>query len=60
MNQMLATIPEVCTILSVGRSTIYKRINAGELQIAKIGTRTLITLESVRALADRAIAQGKR
>lgn len=29
MKQLLATIPEVCSILSVQRSTIYKHINLG-------------------------------
>ena len=60
MKQLLATIPEVCSILSVQRSTIYKHINLGHLRVAKIGRRTLITLESVQALVDEATALEKR
>ncbi|MEO1656716.1 MAG: helix-turn-helix domain-containing protein [Pseudomonadota bacterium] len=38
--------------LSVGRSTVYKLISQGDLETTKIGTRTLVTTRSIKALAE--------
>jgi excisionase family DNA binding protein len=52
----LFTIPEVCRILAVGQTTIYKLIARGELTAVKIGNKTRsargtrITAKSVEVL----------
>lgn len=53
MERVLVTIDEAATALGVGRSTIYKLMNIGELIPAKIGRRSLLTAESVRAYAAK-------
>ncbi|MEE1876812.1 helix-turn-helix domain-containing protein [Altererythrobacter litoralis] len=50
MSPITLSIADTCTALSLSRSSIYKLINAGRLRTLKIGTRTLITVESIEAL----------
>ncbi|MBZ6381129.1 helix-turn-helix domain-containing protein [Sphingomonas sanguinis] len=50
-NKLLVTIMEAAALLSVGRSTIYKLINEGDLAVVKIGCSARITMASVRAVA---------
>lgn len=38
--------------LSLGRTSIYALIREGRLKAVKVGRRTLITTESIRALID--------
>lgn len=49
----LLTIPAACEQLSVGRSTLYKLANAGDIRFVKVGRKTLIPAESVRTYAER-------
>jgi len=44
----LLSIPAVARQLGIGRSTIYRMIWDGKLEVRKIGRRTMITAESVR------------
>ncbi|RYG56358.1 MAG: DNA-binding protein [Alphaproteobacteria bacterium] len=44
------TVNEACIALSVGRSSVYKLIQGGQLQAVKIGRNTRIPTSSVRAL----------
>lgn len=53
MNRKALRVNEVAEALSVGRTTIYKLINQGELQRVKIGATTLITASSVDNLLER-------
>lgn len=53
MERVLVTIEEAATALGVGRSTVYKLMNTGELTSAKIGRRSLLTAERVRAYAAK-------
>lgn len=48
-QRKLATIPDVCGQLSVGRSTVYGLIDDGTLRRVKIGARTLIPQADVDA-----------
>lgn len=43
------SILETCQTTSLGRSRIYQEIAAGKLAIVKVGRRTLITAEALRA-----------
>lgn len=52
MEPLLTTVNDAAQALSLGRTTIYVLINAGELETVKIGRRTLVTIASIRRLAE--------
>ena len=48
-NARLAySISEACNLLSIGRSTIYSAIKAGDLTSCKVGRRTLVTSDALK------------
>ncbi|WP_333473796.1 helix-turn-helix domain-containing protein [Sphingomonas radiodurans] len=47
-------IPEATRLTGIGRSKLYELIASGDIETAKIGTCTLITVASLRQLIDRA------
>lgn len=49
-----ASISDTAKSLGVGKTKVYQLIHAGRLDIIKIGRRTLVRAESIRALADGA------
>ncbi len=50
METVAASIKQTCQALGLGRTTVYQLIKAGRLRTTKIGSRTLVTVESVRAI----------
>lgn len=44
------TIAEACHAIGIGRSKLYELIGQGHVETRKIGSRTLIPAESLRAL----------
>ena len=44
------SIKEACQASSLGRTTIYNHISAGRLRAVRVGGRTIIPAESLRAL----------
>lgn len=44
------SISEACHAVGIGRSKLYELIGQGRLETRKIGSRTLIPAESLRAL----------
>lgn len=51
MTEPLAVpIPEAVRLSSIGRSSLYGKIRAGELPTIKMGRRTLISIDALRAL----------
>ena len=52
-DRLAYNIKEAAHALSLGRSTIYKLINTGELPSATIGTRRLIFSEDLEAFIQR-------
>ena len=44
------SVKEACAISSLGRTTLYAHIAAGRLQTRRIGGRTIIPADSLRAL----------
>ena len=50
-DKLLVNVMEAANLLSVGRSTIYKLMNSGDLKVVKIGCSARITVDSIRALA---------
>lgn len=53
MQRKTYKVNEVAGILGIGRTTIYKLINQGELQRIKLGASTLIAADSLDALLSR-------
>jgi excisionase family DNA binding protein len=46
------SIAEACKLTSVGRTTLYAAIKAGDLKIHKIGRRTLISANDLACWFD--------
>lgn len=44
------SIGEACRVSSIGRTTLYKLIGDGTLEVRKIGKRTLVLASSLREL----------
>jgi excisionase family DNA binding protein len=57
MEQLAVPIPAFTKALGIGRTKAYELIEAREVEAIKIGRRTLITVESIKALVDRAPRQ---
>ena len=47
-------IPEAMRLTGIGRSKLYELIASGDIETAKIGTCTLITVASLRQLIEKA------
>ncbi len=58
MSQLTITTAEFCRRLSIGRTKAYEIMASREVEVLKLGRRTLITVRSVEALLDRLVAQG--
>ena len=52
-ERLLRRIPQVQFVLSVGRSTVYDLINAGELETVHMGRAVRVTMDSVKAWFNR-------
>ena len=52
MEPLVLSINETAKTLGIGRSSVYALIKSGSLDAIKIGTRTLLTTESIRRLAQ--------
>jgi excisionase family DNA binding protein len=46
-SRRLLSLPEVCEILGVGRTTVFELVRSGALPSLKIGRRRLVTRMSV-------------
>jgi hypothetical protein len=49
----LASIPDACAFAGCGRSTLYLKAAAGELRLVKLGTKSLIDMDSLRGMLAR-------
>ncbi len=54
MIHLAISIKDAGHALGIGRSSIYKLIAEGKLAKIKLGRRSLIPTESIRALIERA------
>lgn len=50
METMAVSVKDAAKALSLGRTSIYALIKEGRLETVKLGRRTLIKVQSVRAL----------
>lgn len=51
-SKLAYTIAEACHAVGIGRSKLYELISQGRVETRKIGSRTIIPAESLRALAS--------
>lgn len=54
MDIITVSINDAARALGLGRTSVYVLINEGRLEARKLGRRTLVTTESIRALVDGA------
>jgi len=50
MDPVTVTVDDACKAIGIKRTKIYELINSGSLRIVKIGRRTLVKTDSIRAL----------
>ncbi len=58
-DPVLVSIIRASGIIGVGRTTIYVLMADGDLESVKIGSRRLITMQSIRRLADKLLTAAK-
>lgn len=49
VEKLTYTLKEAATVLGIGRTTLYKAITERRLRVIKLGSRTLIPSEDLRA-----------
>lgn len=49
---MAVRIREACRLTGIGRSKLYELIGAGEIEIVKVGTITLIPIHSLQSFLE--------
>jgi len=52
MDALLTSINEAAKALNLGRTSIYGLINEGKLETRKMGRRRLVTVASIKRLAE--------
>lgn len=58
IEHIAISILDAAKALGIGRSTTYELINDGKLHAIKLGRRTLVTVESIKALVGSAKVVG--
>jgi excisionase family DNA binding protein len=53
-DKLCYSIGDAAELLSVGRRTLYREIAAGRIATAKMGARTLVPAEALRAWLEAA------
>ena len=53
MEKLTLSVNEFCACLGIGRTNAYKILAANEVEVIRLGRRTLITKRSVDALIER-------
>lgn len=46
------SIKEACRVSSLGRTSLYSHIAGGRLKVTRVGRRTIVSAESLRALVE--------
>jgi excisionase family DNA binding protein len=50
---LLLTIPQAAAVLSIGRTTVYELIGAGDLESVHIGRSVRLPVDALRAFVDQ-------
>jgi len=54
MEAISTTVDGACKATGLGKTSIYRLIGEGRIATVKVGRRTLVKLDSLRALLDQA------
>ncbi len=54
MEPIAASINDTAKALSLGRTSVYALIREGRLETIKLGRRTLVKIDSIRRLLEKA------
>ena len=57
MDRIAISVAEFCRITSIGRTKTYQLMNSGKLRTVKLGSRRLISTDSLTDLFDSAFAE---
>jgi excisionase family DNA binding protein len=49
LAKLVYTINELCQVVGISRATVYKEIKEQRLRVRKVGKRTLVPVDEVRA-----------
>ena len=52
LRPLTVRIREACRLTGIGRSKLYELIGAGEIEIVKVGTITLIPIHSLQRFLE--------
>lgn len=52
MEPITVTVADARKAIGIGHTKLYELIGAGKLRTVKVGRRTLVTTESIRAFVD--------
>jgi excisionase family DNA binding protein len=52
LRPLTVRIREACRLTGIGRSKLYELIGAGEIEIVKVGTMTLIPIHSLQRFLE--------
>jgi excisionase family DNA binding protein len=52
LRPLAVRIREACRLTGIGRSKLYELIGAGEIEIVKVGTMTLIPIHSLQRFLE--------
>ena len=55
----LLTVADFCARYSIGKTSLYREVNAGRLKLRKFGTATRITRADAEAWAENLPCQGE-
>ncbi len=58
-TQILYSIEQTRKLLACGRNAVYNLVNSDELTLIKMGRRSLITDDSIRAYIDRKVEEAR-
>ena len=58
-SPLLHSINDTKSLLNCGRNTVYNLVKSNDLTLIKMGRRSLITDDSIRAYIDRKIAEAQ-
>ncbi len=54
MEPLTVTVSDALRATGLGKTKLYELIGAGRLSAVKVGRRTLVKTDSIRALVDQA------
>ena len=59
MEVINVSVAEFCTLVGVKKTLAHSLIRSGQGDVVKLGSRTLITVESINRLIERSVVRGR-